>query len=232
MCIGVEGVAFHMARLVPAWVLHHRYRGVEVTLVGTTRDAHCMVLENVVVEQQVEPVGVAHFGFAQISVAGLGCVSHSIGSGNGIIGVEQVIHLAIDTGVRRTYERSKLEPALGFHFLVDTHLLLRVADVVVTVVGLQAIGELTCIVDRGVAGTTRLGRHNNHTCHCLGTVDRGCRTVFQNLEACDIVGIQTSDCRGDQRHSVTRREVVGTDFYCVLKHHAIDNPQRLRCTID
>ena len=64
--VGVESVTLHTTRLVPSRIVHQRHRCVEVTLVGSATHAHSMVLHDVVVEQQVKPVGVAELCLSQI----------------------------------------------------------------------------------------------------------------------------------------------------------------------
>ena len=156
-----------------------------------------MVLHHVGVKEQVKPVGVAEFGFAQVSVFGFGgvCQFKVSLTGDGVhdVVVEHVVHAAIHTCAATTCQGSKFKPTFLFHFFIDTHLLLRVTDVVVAVTGFQAVGEFTRIINRCVSGATGFGGHHNHTRHSLCTINGCCTTVFQDLETFNIVGIQTGN---------------------------------------
>ena len=230
--VAVERVTLDTAGLVPSRVVHQRQRGVERALVGTTRDAHCMVLHDVAVEQQVEPVGVHELGLTQIVVHGGTSVGQTELAVGGVVLVHQVIHTTVDTRRRTVDQRSELQPTLLLHLLEDAHLLLRVADVEVAIVGLQTIGELTGVVDLGVALATGLGGDHNHTSVSLCTVDRGSRTILQDLEALDIIGVQASHSRSNQCVGVTRRQVIGTHLNVVRQNHTVDHPKRLGVAID
>lgn len=124
-----------------------------------------MGLHQIVIVEQVEPVGVSHLGFAQICVAGRLGVSQSIFTGHRIVCVDQTIHGTVHTAAAGVGKRCEAEPAFLFHFLVDTHLLLRVAYIEIAVGGFETIGQFTCIVNRGVTGASLLGGHDNHTSH-------------------------------------------------------------------
>ena len=149
--VGVEGVALYLTLLGPSWVIHYRCRGVEPCAVGTTRDRDGVVLRHVAVEQQVKPVGVAELCLTQVGVLGSKCVRQAKGSCLGVILVHELVHGTIYTRARRVGKTGKAQPSLGLEFLVDTHLLLRVTDVELTVHGFQAIGELASVVDAGLS---------------------------------------------------------------------------------
>ena len=106
-----------------------------------------MILHDVIAEEQVEPVGITELCLLQVGVHG------SIGIGQPILSVglvilgDEVVHLTIQTSGGAVGKCRELKPTLGGHFFVDTHLLLRVRDVVVPVAGLQTIGKLTGIVN-------------------------------------------------------------------------------------
>ena len=93
--VGVERVTLHVARKVPPRVVHERERSIEVTLVGTTRNADSVVLDDVAVKQQVKPVGIAELCGTQVSI--LGSLSIWQAKFAILILVNQVIHLSINT---------------------------------------------------------------------------------------------------------------------------------------
>ena len=191
-----------------------------------------MVLDDVVVEQQVEPVGVAELCLLQVGVHGSIGVRQAELPLRLIILGDEVVHAAVETRAAAVGQRRELQPALGGHFLVDTHLLLRVTDVVLGIAGLQAVGELTRIVDCAMTHTAFLRCDDNHTRHGARTVNRRGRTVLQHLERLDVVGVQTGNGIRNQCLGVTRREVVSIHVHGTLQNHTIDHPQRARRTIN
>ena len=230
--VDVGRVALHLRVLRPARVDHGRERGVERGAVGAAGDRHRVGLHDVVVEQQVEPVGVAELGLAQVVVHRLlGVGQHEVARLL-VVGVHQAVHLAVQAGRRGVGNLRELQPALGGHLLVDAHLLLRVRDVVIAVGGLQAVGELARIVDRAVALAALLRGDDDHARHGARAIYRGGGTVLQHLERLDVVGVQAGDGVRDQRRGVARREVVGVDVDGVLHDHAVDHPQGRRRAVD
>ena len=162
-----------------------------------------MVLRDGIAEEQVKPVGVPVFSLSQIGVAGFGGVCKTECAGCLVVAVEQMIHLAIHTTVRGAVGLGKIDDARLLHLLIHSHLLLRVHDVEVIVAWLQAHCELTSIAYLVAALVTFLGCDYNHTRHRARTINRGGRTVLQNLEALDVVGVQSCYRRGDKRGGIS-----------------------------
>ena len=190
-----------------------------------------MRLANRIGEKKVKPVGVAELGLLQVGVAcGLG-VLQAEGARRGVV-AQLLEHVAIDTRVGCIGEVLELEPALVGHFLIDSHHLLRVHDVVVAIGRLQTGGELARIVERSTALLALLGGDDNHTGHSACTIDRGSRTVLEHGERLDIVGVQTSHSRRNQRLGIARRKLVGGHIHVILINHTIDYPKGLRITIN
>ena len=190
-----------------------------------------MVLHQIVVEQEVEPVGVAELSLLQVSVhcsVGVRQAKLSVGS---VVRINEFVHLTIKTWSRAINEVGQLQPALGSHLLIYTHLLLWVGDVVIIVAGFQPIGELTGIVERAMSCAAFLGCHNNHTGHGACTIYRGSRTILKNLEALDIIGVKTGYGIGYQRSGITRRKVVGRYIHSIFHDDTIYDPQRAGVTI-
>ena len=196
-----------------------------LSLLRTCRNTHGVVLHDAVREQQIEPVGVAIFLLAQPLVAGSVGVEHLTRS-------DQSGELSIDTARVGIHHIGRTHITLLGQLLINRHLFLRIHDVEVLVVGNQSHREFTRVVHIGLAGLTFLGIDNDHTSHSAGTVDRGCRTVAQNLERLDVVGIQTGDSRREQCLGITRRKVVGVHLDDVLLNDTVHNPQRLRVAVD
>ena len=184
-----------------------------------------MGLHNVAVEKQIKPVCITELSLLQV-------LGHCRLSERQfkitfrlVIAVHQSIHLSIESGRRGVGHLRELQPSLGLHLLVDTHLLLRVRDVIVAIAGLQAVGELTGVVDGAVACTTLLRGDNHHTRHGACTINRSSRTVLQHLERLDIIGIQASNSIGNQRCGITTRQVISIHVHGILHDDAIDHPE-------
>ncbi len=191
-----------------------------------------MGLEDIVVEELVKPVGVAHLGLAEIGVACRFRVGESELTCDRIIRIDELIHRAVYARSARVGERGEAEPALLLHLTVDTHLLLRVTDVEIVVGRFEAVGELACIAYGGVTALTLLGSHDDHTGHGARAIYRGRGAIFEDLERFDIVGREASDSRGDKRVGVARREVVGSELDVIFENHTVNNPERLGVAVD
>ena len=85
-----------------------------------------MVAGDVVVEQYVEPVGVAVLGLAEVGVPRLLGVHQPERAAGGVLLVDQMVHLAVHTAVGRAVDIGQVEVAGLLHLFVDTHLLLGV----------------------------------------------------------------------------------------------------------
>ena len=178
-----------------------------------------------ILEKLLDPVRVAVLGLAQVAVARL----HGVFQQSGI---DQRIHLAVNTARRRVGDTRIAQPALVVQLLIDGHLVLRVHDVEIGVGGNHTIRELARIIDMADASTSLFGRNDDHAGHSARTVYGSCGTVFQNAEALDVVGVETCDGGADQRRGVTRRECVGVDVDHILHNDAVHNPEGLRAAED
>ena len=191
-----------------------------------------MVVLDRVREELVEPVGITVLSLAQIVGTGLRSVGQTILTSNSVVLGNQLVHLTIDTAGSGIGSLSIVQVTFLLHFLIDAHLILRVHDVEGGIAGLQTHGVLTSVVDAGLTLLTLLGGDNDHTSHSAGTIDRGSRTVLQNIEGLDIVGVQTCDGAGDQGVGITARQIVGRYVGHILHDHTVDHPEGLRVTID
>ena len=183
-------------------------------------------------EELAEPVGVAPLGLSQIVVLRLLVVGQGERTSGGVVGVGELVHLAEDAALRSPVGIGKIEPSLATHLLIDSHLLLRVHDVVVAVLRTQTQGVFARIAYTCRAGLTLLRCDNDDTRHGAGTIDARSRAVFQDVERLDVVGIQTGHGRGDERLGITARQVVGRDVGDILHDDTVDDPQRLGVAVD
>ena len=149
-----------------------------------------MILQNGIGEKHVEPVGVTHFRFTEISIAGFGGVEKSALAVAVIILVDETIHTTVHSRVFGTEKVGTVQPAFLLHLFIDTHLFLRIHDIEFFVTGYGTGGKLTGITDFADSGTAFFGGDHNHACHRTCTVNGSRRSVFQYLKALDVVGIQ------------------------------------------
>ena len=133
-------------------------------------------------EQHIKPVGVAELSLLQVCVAGSLGILKAESTCRGVVAAELLEHIAIDTRIRGIGQVLELKPSLVGHFLIHTHHLLRVHDVVVAIRRLQTGGELTRIVQGGTTLLALLGGDDNHTGHSTRTINRGGRTVLKHSE--------------------------------------------------
>ena len=149
-----------------------------------------MVLRNGIGEKHVEPVSVAHFRFAEVSVTGFGGVEQSALAVTVVVFVDEAVHTTVHSGVSGAEKVGTVQPAFLLHLFIDTHLFLRIHDIEFFVTGYGTGGKLTGITDFADSGTAFFGGDHNHACHRTCTVNGSRRSVFQYLKALDVVGIQ------------------------------------------
>ena len=109
---------------------------------------------------------------------------------------------------------------------------MRVTNVIVSIWWDHTIGQLCRIVEAGFTGLTAFCGDNNDTRHSACTIYRCSRTILQDLEWLDILGVDTCDSAGNQRFSITRRQIVCAHLYCVFQYDTIHNPQRFGWTVN
>ena len=223
--IEIGRITGNLAGLRPSRIEKGADRRIVGGLLGTRSDTYRMRVHDRILEKLLEPVRVAVLGLAQVAVARL----HGVFQQSGI---DQRIHLAVNTARRRVGDTRIAQPALVVQLLIDGHLVLRVHDVEIGVGGNHTIRELARIIDMADAGTSLFGRNDDHAGHSARTVDRGGRTVLQDIETLDILGVQTRDGGTDQRRGVTRREVLGRNIGDILHNYAVHNPKRLRAAVN
>ena len=223
--IEIGRITGNLAGLRPSRIEKGADRRIVGGLLGTRSDTYRMRVHDRILEKLLEPVRVAVLGLAQVAVARL----HGVFKQSGI---DQRIHLAVNTARRRVGDTRIAQPALVVQLLIDGHLVLRVHDVEIGVGGNHTIRELARIIDMADASTSLFGRNDDHAGHSARTVDRGGRTVLQDIETLDILGVQTRDGGTDQRRGVTRREVLSRNIGDILHNYAVHNPKRLRAAVN
>ena len=175
----------------PAPVVHGTQGSIVMSLVVTGGNRHRVVVLHIVGEQKVKPVGIAVLGFTEIGRLGLGSIGKGELTGHRIILAEHLVHLAVDTAVGSVRDVCIVQIALLLEFLVDGHLILRVHDVERIVGRLEPVGIFTGVTDAALACGTFLGGDDDDAGHRPCTVDRGCGTILEDLEALDVVGVES-----------------------------------------
>ena len=230
--VDVRGETLDGALQGPTRVIHHGQGGVVVARVRTARHGDGVVVLDIVGEELVEPVRVAVLGGAEVSgLRGVGVREAELTAGLVELG-NQLIHLTIDTAVGGVGRTGIQEVTLLLQFLVDGHLVLGVHDVELGVHRLQTDRIFSVVSDAAGAGATLLGRDDDNAGHGARTVDGGRGTVLEDIEALDIVGVQTGDGGRDQGIGVTGAQVFRVDIDNVFHDDTVHDPQRLGGTVD
>ena len=230
--IDQKRVAVHLALDAPSRI-DHRTDGSVIRAFFTARgDAGRVAVLNAVAEEFLEPVGIAKLRLSQVGVAPFGGVQYGELPCGRVVGVDQLRQLAVDAAFRAVNGIGIVEPSLVVHLLVDGHLLLRIHDVEVRVAGNHTHREFAGVTDFRNTGRAFLRGDDDDSGHGAGAVDRGCRTILENLETLDVIGVKSGDGRTDERRGVARRQGIGVDVDHILHDHTVHHPQRLRVSED
>ena len=222
--IGIGCISFDRACFGPARIIIDTDRTVVLRFFRTGTDTDRVIHGDVVIKQFVKPVRVSHFGHLKVSGTCFGGIFQSPCLGLRIIIVDELVHLSINSAIGGPVSIREDQPAFFCHFIVNTHLFLRIHYVEIVIVRFQAGCEFTGIVDPADTGLSSLCGDSYYARHGSGTVYGGSRTVFQNLKTFDIVGTQSGYCRTDQGDGVAGRQVISVDFNGIFHDNAIDHP--------
>ena len=154
-------------------------------------------------EQFLEPVRIPHLCFAEI-VGTPGFRVDDTVSGLGIVCVDELGHLAVDTALGADNLVGVVEPSLVVHFLVHGHLLLGIHYVELGIARHHTHRIFSGIGDTGHSGTAFLGGHDNHSRHGPCSVNRSSRTVLEDLETLDVVRVKTGNRGTDECRGISR----------------------------
>ena len=185
-----------------------------------------MVLHDGRREKLLEPVGIAILSLLEISILRLLIVGKSEHTRSTVVGIDELIHLSIYTIVAAIEDIRKIEPSLIPQLLVDGHLVLRVENIKIVIRWNQTGSKLTGIVQMSLSLLTLLGSNDDDTCHRARTIDRCSGTVLQNLEAFDIIRVQSCDGRRNQSLRVTGSQIICAHIGYILHDNAIHYPKR------
>ena len=162
--IDTAGVTLELIALQQTFVVHGCHRDVEVGLLATALNSYLVVLRNAVVDDHVEPVGIA------LVIVDVECWS-------AIFQIEGQ-HVGRCSRVGEN-------PIVGCCILVIL-LVKKTLYLLVAVHGLHDTGsaierKITVESYRGLTGLTALGGDQNYTISTLGTIDSGRSSILQDI---------------------------------------------------
>ena len=103
----------------------------------------------------------------------------------------KLVQLSIGSTVAGPVYGCKIQPSFYLKFLIDAHLVLGVHDVESLVIGFQPGCEFTGVGKTAVSLLAFFGRDHKYSDHGFSSINGCGGSVFQNLEAFYVVGIQS-----------------------------------------
>ena len=193
-------------------------------------------MANDVLVELLEPVRIAKLRGTQVSGTTCIRIEDAILASNIIIVIDLIVEVAIDP-IARSDEDSLVVKALTIgHLIEDGHLVLRVQDIELTVGGDGTISKLG-LISEGVRPLPSLTRADgDNPPEGALTIEGGCRSVVDDLEALDITLRETGQSGCDETLSFGRSKVSDVEVLIFLIDHSIDDPQRIvdafhRCSL-
>ena len=130
-------------------------------------------------KEQVEPIGVGVFPFAQKGVARLWRIGYLVLACCGVDGAQTSVQLVVNACSPTIKCIANTKISLVVHLLIEAHCFLRVQQVKVAVARFHANGVLCSVAyAQGRFSFTRFCGNNDNAVKSSCTVDRGCRGVF------------------------------------------------------
>ena len=203
--IQVGRITLYLTLQCPSWIKHSTGRCIILSLISTCTYTYRVVVLNGSWEKRIKPVGIAILCTTQIGSLSFWSISQSKLPGCRIILTQHLIHLTIHTTFWSYGSLSIIKITFLFQFLINRHLVLRIHDIEVSIARLQTHCIFTCIANTSLTGASFFSSNNDDTSHGTGTINRGCRTILQNLETFNIVWVQACNGWRNQGISITRR---------------------------
>ena len=184
--VEVERVGLRVLVLIPPWIEVSVERSIVVRLLRTRRESQGMLVTNGVLEEFLEPVRITKLSSTEVSSTTCISIEYTILASQVIVIIDAIVEVAIDP-IARGDEDSLVVKALTIsHLIEDGHLVLRVQDIELTVGGDGTVGKLG-LISEGVRPLPSLTRADgDNPPEGALTIEGGCRSVVDNLEALDI----------------------------------------------
>ena len=195
-----------------------------------------MLVTNGVLVKFLEPVRITKLRSTQVSSTTCIGIEHTVLASQVIVIIDAIVEVAIDP-ILRGDEDSLVVKALTIgHLIEDGHLVLRVQDIELTVGGDGTVGKLS-LISEGVRPLPSLTRADgDNPPEGALTIEGGCRSVVDDLEALDVALRETRQSSSDEALSFGRSKVRYVEVLILLIDHSIDDPQRIvdafhRCSL-
>ena len=160
-------------------------------------------------KEQVEPIGVGIFPFAQKGVARLCRIGYLVLACCWVDGAQTSVQLVVNACPSAVKRVAEPKISLVVHLLIEGHCFLRVQQVELAVTRFHANGVLGSVAyAQGRFSFTRFCGHNDNAVERARTVNRGCRGIFQHLNVFYVGRIKACNGRPNQRGSIARCQLV------------------------
>ena len=234
--VEVERIGLRVLEPLPSWVEVSVERSVVVRLLRTRREGQGVLVTNAVLEELLEPVRITKLCSTEVSGTTCIRIEDAILASNIIIVIDLIVEVAIDPIARGDEDSLVVKALTVSHLIEDSHLVLRVQDIELTVGGDGTVGKLG-LISEGVRPLPSLTRADgDNPPEGALTIEGGCRSVVDDLEALDVALRETGQSGCDETLSFGRRKVRDVEVLVFLIDHSIDDPQRIvdafhRCSL-
>ena len=234
--VEVERVGLRVLVLIPPWVEVSVERSIVVRLLRTRRESQGMLMADAVLEEFLEPVRITKLSSTEVSSTTCISIEYTILASQVIVIIDAIVEVAIDPIARGDEDSLVVKTLTVGHLIEDGHLVLRVQDIELTVGGDGTVGKLG-LISEGVRPLPSLTRADgDNPPEGALTIEGGCRSVVDNLEALDITLRETGQSGCDETLSFGRSKVSNVEVLIFLIDHSIDDPQRIvdafhRCSL-
>ena len=234
--VEVERVGLRVLVLIPPWVKVSVERSIVVRLLRTRRESQGMLVTNGVLEEFLKPVRITKLSSTEVSSTTCIGIEHTILASQVIVIIDAIVEVAIDPILRGDEDSLVVKALTVGHLIEDGHLVLRVQDIELTVGGDGTVGKLG-LISEGVRPLPSLTRADgDNPPEGALTIEGGCRSVVDDLEALDVALRETRQSSCDETLSFGRSKVRYVEVLILLIDHSIDDPQGIvdafhRCSL-
>ena len=234
--VEVERVGLRVLVLIPPWIEVSVERSIVVRLLRTRRESQGMLVTNGVLVKFLEPVRITKLSSTEVSSTTCIGIEHTVLASQVIVIIDAIVEVAIDPILRGDEDSLVVKALTVGHLIEDGHLVLRVQDIELTVGGDGTVGKLG-LISEGVRPLPSLTRADgDNPPEGALTIEGGCRSVVDDLEALDVALRETRQSSSDEALSFGRSKVRYVEVLIFLIDHSIDDPQRIvdafhRCSL-